>query len=625
MDPELETLLKENKITAQQAETLERLKPGAYCIHKSWGFGRVSSWDLAANRIQIDFEARKAHPMQPEYAAESLKPLSDDHVRVRAVTDPAGLLELASTNPAGFLRAALQSFGGSATQDAIHEAVQTIFSTPAAAKKFWDAAKRALKKDGHFQVPARRTEPWVLRQSAMSRAEELLETWRASRRIKDQLAAADLILKEISAFESDPKSLGAVVASLDDYARKHRKLNLSETAEAMLLRDDLLEALPDIPPPPGEIPTIAGLLAEQKSHLPSLVAALPAVRQKRLLREFDEAFDEEAANRLLDLIPHAPGRVAAEAARILERMGRGEAVRTLLNRLIADHSISSELVMWLCKDRNGPFADLIDQRILSCTISAMERDQLNEIKATRLQDMLLGDQQLVSDLLGKAPMGDVRDLTRKILMSHALDDLSRRSLLARIIKQFPDMHGLVTGADSPEASADAGGDAAGSSAPADALVVSWTSLERRKLEYEELVNKKIPENSKDIGIAREYGDLRENFEFKSAKEMQAVLMRRKAELEADLQRAQGTDFANTDPSAASIGTEVELETEDGAKLRYAILGAWDSDPERGIVSYQTAIAQAMIGAREGETVTLPSTEGSLSAVIKSIVRWSGTF
>jgi transcription elongation GreA/GreB family factor len=124
-----------------------------------------------------------------------------------------------------------------------------------------------------------------------------------------------------------------------------------------------------------------------------------------------------------------------------------------------------------------------------------------------------------------------------------------------------------------------------------------------------LVNKKIPENSKEIGVARSYGDLRENFEFKAAKEMQAVLMRRKAELERDLHRARGTAFESPDLSQVSIGTVVTLrETNTNGEETYTILGAWDGDPERAIISYQTAIGRALLGRRLGEIVELNTAE-----------------
>src|SRR5581483_10627675 len=97
------------------------------------------------------------------------------------------------------------------------------------------------------------------------------------------------------------------------------------------------------------------------------------------------------------------------------------------------------------------------------------------------------------------------------------------------------------------------------------LVVSWSSLQKRKVEYEELVKKKIPENVKEIQLARSYGDLSENFEYKAAKQMQAVLSRRRAELERDLENARGTAFESPDTSRVSIGTVVTLREQKSKK------------------------------------------------------------
>ena len=194
---------------------------------------------------------------------------------------------------------------------------------------------------------------------------------------------------------------------------------------------------------------------------------------------------------------------------------------------------------------------------------------------------------------------------RRLMLSPVFDELTKRSLMARIIKLYPDLQSLLTG--EPQ------------EAKSEALIVSWSSLEKRKGEYEDLVNKKIPENSKEIGIARSYGDLRENFEFKAAKEMQAVLMRRKSELEAALHRARGTAFESPDTSQVSIGTIVTLRDSDSGKEEsYAILGAWDSDPEAGIISYQTAIGQALLGHKLGEIVELNSDHDTKRFAILSI-------
>jgi transcription elongation factor GreA len=158
----------------------------------------------------------------------------------------------------------------------------------------------------------------------------------------------------------------------------------------------------------------------------------------------------------------------------------------------------------------------------------------------------------------------------------------------------------------------------------EALIVSWASLQKKKEEYDELITKKIPENTKEIGIARSYGDLRENFEFKAAKEMQTVLMRRKAELEHMLERARGSNFENVDTQQVSVGTVVtvrELETD--TTLTYSILGAWDSEPEKAILSYQTALGQALLGKRPGEVAELPTESGSRRVEIIEISAYRG--
>ncbi len=194
---------------------------------------------------------------------------------------------------------------------------------------------------------------------------------------------------------------------------------------------------------------------------------------------------------------------------------------------------------------------------------------------------------------------------RRLQLSHLFDELTKRSLLARLVKVYPELESMITGAQTQEKAA--------------SLIVSWSSLERRKAEYEELVKTKIPENTKEIALARSYGDLSENFEFKAAKQMQSVLMRRKTELEQMLHNARGTSFENVDTSRVSIGTIVTLrEVETNKEETYTILGAWDGDPDRHIISYQTAIGQALLGHEIGETISLNTEHDSAQFTIVSI-------
>ena len=104
MDTELEKLVEAGKLTSRAAQQLEQLKPGTFCLHKSWGFGRVSEWNLLLNQIVIDFAEKKSHPMQAEYAAENVTPLAPEHFLVRKATDLASVKNLARENPADLVR-----------------------------------------------------------------------------------------------------------------------------------------------------------------------------------------------------------------------------------------------------------------------------------------------------------------------------------------------------------------------------------------------------------------------------------------------------------------------------------------------------------------------------------------
>src|SRR5258708_21639067 len=104
MDVELEKLVEAGKLTAKGAEQLEKLKPGTFCLHKSWGFGRVSEWNLLLNQIVIDFASKKSHPMQVQYAADNLTPLAPEHFLARKATDLAAIKKLAREEPVALAR-----------------------------------------------------------------------------------------------------------------------------------------------------------------------------------------------------------------------------------------------------------------------------------------------------------------------------------------------------------------------------------------------------------------------------------------------------------------------------------------------------------------------------------------
>jgi transcription elongation GreA/GreB family factor len=150
--------------------------------------------------------------------------------------------------------------------------------------------------------------------------------------------------------------------------------------------------------------------------------------------------------------------------------------------------------------------------------------------------------------------------------------------------------------------------------PEDSIYNTREGIERKEAELKQLVDVEIPKSTDDVGRAREFGDLSENYEYKAAKEKQARLFGRVAQIQRDLSVVRPIDFSKTDTSIVSIGTIVKVEETPVADTQeFTILGPWDIDPDKGIISYQAPFAQRLMGKRVGDFVpqnpNMPGTKG----------------
>ncbi len=603
MNEELQKVVESEKLTPGAAEKIDRLAPGAYCQHKSWGFGKVAEWNLLTGQIFIDFANKKAHPMQLEYASETLTFIPADHVRAQLAADPEAVKKRAKEDPAGLGIDTLRSLGGRATTEQIQALYVPHEMDAAAFKKFWDAAKKKLKSDPHVHFPGKKSEPIELHDEPVDQGAKLITQFNDARHPKDQVLALDLIVKSSDEL-AGAEEMQKLAAQIEDVAGKGVRLHSVQSLEMLLARDEIVERQDGVAA--GDDAAVVGdVLKGEQSRLPVLFSNLPAAKHRKILTHFKTAFPESWKERALDLALMASPRLVQEISRLFANEGLTEEFRDSLDKWIRERRMSPEVLLWFCRERGGDFPELFTMEIFSAILASLEQDMLSDVtRGTKLHDLVMDDKTLVADLFGIANLDDVRDAVRKLKLTTVFDDLDKRSLLARIIKLHPEVQSMVTGQEEERD---------------DSLVVSWASLERRRKEYEDLINKQIPQNTKDISIARSYGDLRENFEFKSAKQQQGVLLRRKAEMERELSLSRGTNFEDIDTAKVGIGTIVDLvDVESGDKETYSILGAWDSFPEKGIVSYQAAIGQALNGKGPGEVAEIPADEGTRKVRVENI-------
>jgi len=584
MRDEFEKMAAAGKLDRRYIEALIELTNSGFCMHRSWGFGKIKTVDTVFARFTIDFPNKPGHTMDLAFAAESLKPISKEHILARKASDLESLRQMAATNHLELVKVVLNSYGGKATTDQIQQAlVPEVIRDDW--KKWWEAAKRELKKDGHFQVPLKKTEPIVFQVKEVSLQDRLMAEFRAAKWLKARITVAGEFVKNAPDLADKQAAAAEVLPALNAEIPSYQRTQPAVALEAIFARDDVRE-MAGLTETAGELQATA--IWSQDLKLGPLMEQLPAAKHRRALESFKAANPEHWTEALRNTLNTVTAKLCREFASLLIHEGKMDQLKETLARLISQHTASSELLLWLAKDRNDSFADILGPEVFRAMLTAMERDQFNERRSNRLRDFILDDQELLVELIGSADLEVIKDLTRALQLSPSFDDMDKRSLLARIVKSYPAIQSLISGEQTKQETY---------------LVVSWESLERRKNDYREMVEKKIPANSKEIAIARSYGDLRENHEYKAAKEMQKLLMKQKSEMETQLVRARGTDFANVKTETVSIGTIVRAtDLEANHPEQFTILGAWDSDPDKGVVSYLSPMAQALLNHKVGDQV-----------------------
>jgi len=608
MHSDVARLVEAGRIPKQVGERLSQLAPGNFCIHKSFGAGKILEWDLPAKRVVIDFERNSNQTMDLQFAIQRTEWIPEDDFRAKKISEIETLRDLAKSDPVATIVHVLESHNGSITPDVLEKELSGTVIPEKDFKKWWDATKKTVRESRAATIPAKRTDPIVLRDAAQSPAATLVTDFEAAKDIKGMIRALEAIAADISAFDQDADALKRLLVDIDEGARKAARVQLGQALQLVAARDEVIGSTKALELDPQAVRLSDLVQSADASKLTDEVGNLPSARQRAVFEAFPTAFGDEWIGKIVSVFDQVGARGVTEIARLLlERDGVPKLIEHLRTS-IARRALGPDALIWVCRERKSTAAPVFTADVGASILNLLENDHLSDgpRKTTRLQSLLGDDKTLLADLVGVMDANEARNFGRRLMECPVFADLEKKSLMARIIKAKPETAELVNGENQRKRE--------------EPLLVSWESLEKKKAELDDINNNRIPQNTKDISIARSYGDLRENFEYKSAKDMQKVLMHRKQELERDIARARGTDFKGANADSVNIGTIVQLTKDDGTPETITVLGAWDSDPEKKIVSYLSEVGKALMARVPGDTVQVRDmqTEQLYTLTIKSI-------
>jgi transcription elongation factor GreA len=141
-------------------------------------------------------------------------------------------------------------------------------------------------------------------------------------------------------------------------------------------------------------------------------------------------------------------------------------------------------------------------------------------------------------------------------------------------------------------------------------------LQEELEQLEEELHFKLP---KEIQKAREYGDLRENAEYKAALERQSVVTARIMQLRQRLSEVESIDISKIPTDRVAYGSKVVLyDIDSDEDITYRLVTSEESDPENGLISTVSPIGQALMGKEEGDEVKVKTPKGWRNFEIKRL-------
>ncbi len=556
---------------AERVDELMALAPGTVVLMEGKGAGRVAEVNLQLDSFRVDLGATGTLSIGFAAAKKMLRPISPQHVLRRKLEDPASLAALKSENPAELVRVALASYDQPLTGNELRQALAGTVED-GEWTSFWNRAKKSPQL---MALPgSRQRYRWAdSADAAVAGARERFAAAPWRQRLD--------LLKSDGA--RDPELRREMLAVLRDQASQLRTADPAAALEVAFVLERAGEPLA------GDL-AIAGLLAASDDPVRLLAGTDRATRDEGYRRLpaargdwttwFEKALLREEEPKVLDLVAD---QLAGEA-----RPGLDRAVSELLTQ---PRKYPAGFT-WLAEraSRDESLLQRSPLRLFAQVLAASADDAFSPYRKRLLR--LADTGGTLPRLLPLLELGQAAQAEEAVGKASALDAFQRDALRNAIHLRFP---ALRQDAEQP-------------------LYATPEAITAKKDELRRLLEEEIPANRRAIEEARALGDLRENFEYKSARQRHEYLAARAAGLHRDLGRARPIEPPPPGPSSVRVGTRVSLHGPAGEERALTILGPWESQPDQGILSHESELAASLLGKQVGDAVPLEGKSFRVAAI-----------
>jgi transcription elongation factor GreA len=540
------------------------------------GLGKVVETNLALQKIKLRFEKSAPLVVRRDEARKVLTWIPRDHFMIRRLTDPDGVRREARAEPGEMLRRLLERFGRPLTAAEIKECMTGVIE--GASWSAWWAKARAhpqvlpsKERKGGFTWTGTSEEAAtrIMEEFSSASLEKRVEL---ARKFGKRGAVSRTVVEGLrgdlaQVARSSPAVALELVFLLEELGGGHDPDLLS--VDEVLRRADAAKTI---------------VLVPDRRYRERLYTRVREIRTEDWVGVFQEAFFLETDLRLLSAIYEALRAGGAE----------GSTERLIAQSVSTPRKMPTAFV-WVAKNVlvREELSARANHALLSKVAEALESPEFRDLKSHLREQFDEGG--VAFAVFERCDLDGAENLLT-LIDSAGLEEHRKTAIRRAIFRKYPRIRKAVE-------------------EDHEVLWATAEAAETKRQEFEKLVRTDLPEATEAIRVAREFGDLSENFEYHAARQKHEFLSTRAARLQSELRRSRLIDPAAVDSSVVSIGTRVELSPlGSGAPFRATILGPWESNPETGIYSNQSEFARRILGKRSDERVELDSGEYRITRI-----------
>ncbi|MGL1894139.1 MAG: transcription elongation factor GreA [Spirochaetaceae bacterium] len=570
---------------------------GNFVFHRTWDIGVIKSID--GDNIIIDFVKKRGHSMSLKMAVNSLTSLNKKHIWVLKGAIAKDKLKARIKGDVKWaLTTIINSFEAADMKKIKTELVPSVL-TPGEWTTWGAEARKTLKTDSSFGNLPDNLDKFIVRDKPISYEEKAYNKFRADSKYFNRL---EVILEFLENSDPDSEFFGEMFSYFTSFLNA---ANINEyVVTSYIFVNNIIKVYPFLNP---GINYTFNELFDDIENLEDLFANINLAEYKKDFLSLIRTNCEDWVDIYVNLFPYYLSKHTVET---LIHTSNKERVVSMFKDIITHYREFREPLIWLARNADDEnwyeklgisYSELLVNliQLLRVTYRDIEnkRDAANNRKYNRQILNLLFKEGRVDQFIENFNQEEVSRLFSILNDVKELDPAVRLSLKDKVSLKFPKMK--FYGDSETELTV----------VSARGLYCLEASYAKKQKELKHILDVEIPKNSKEIGIAIEMGDLKENAEYKAGKERQENLNIAIGRLKDEIGRAKIIDPETINNDKVSFGTVVVLNNIDtNEKEDYIILGTWESDPANSIISYMSPLGSELLGHEVTEELSFEINE-----------------